>query len=125
MKRPQWIKAPVPDEHTPTTVLIRHHYEESGLYNGWTSDQVDRLCRLLKVTKRELGELFCIDWTTMRKWDETNYYPPYVALHFVKAVTYYDMCVSGVQKKPSADETMMAEVIANAEAHPPQKDKYE
>lgn len=100
-------------ENSPTTVLIRHHYEKSGIDKGWTRDQVNRLCAVLKITKKELAALFCIDWPAMLRWEAADHYPPYVALHFVKALSYFDSCVLSLKVKPDAHDKALAAVVAN------------
>lgn len=102
---------PNPEENTPTTVLLRHHYEKSGLNKGWTRKQVNSLCAVLKLTKKELAVLFCIDWPAMQRWEAADHYPPYVALHFVKALTYFDTCVLPGKAKPDAHDQAIAMVM--------------
>lgn len=65
------------------------YHESNGLSKGWSRDRVDRVCGLLQLTVDELGALFAIPVSEMRKWHKQGWFPPYVALHFALIESWY------------------------------------
>jgi hypothetical protein len=75
------------------------HYAAVGVWNGWTYEQVCRLCRLLNVTEFELARLCAIPWNQYERWRNANRFPPYVALQF-KMLESWFLEQSGVPREP-------------------------
>ena len=85
---------------TYACLLIDYHYEELGLDKGWTTDRVNRLCRMMEITPHELGRLCCVPYIFMTRMINANHFPPYIALHFALVESFYLSTVLGQKQKP-------------------------
>ena len=92
-------RQPKPDQYeTYASLLIKLHYEQVGLDEGWDLERFNRLCRMLGCTAHELGALCLIPPGTMNIWlKRTKKFPPYIALHFALIEGWY---VEEVLKQP-------------------------
>jgi len=75
-------KGKVSKDATFASLLIRMHYEEIGLHEGWTSERFNRLCRMLGCTAYELGELCCINGSHLTEGLKHRRFSRVASLHF-------------------------------------------
>ena len=92
---------------SPTSVLIRRHYEEIGLPE-WDNHRVHRLCNWLCVTPHELGTLAAVSNSEMSRYMGQNKFPGPVALHFALIESWYKSEVLRCDEEPVVPMGMLA-----------------
>ena len=67
---------------------------------GWTTQQVYRLCQMLDLTEFELSRLCAVEWGTWRGWVKANHFPSYMALRFTEWNSWYFEQRTGIGQAP-------------------------
>jgi hypothetical protein len=67
---------------TGGSVRLKRYYDSLGIPGVWDAIRVRRLCKLLELSELELGTMFCIPHSAMKRWLKKDRFPAYVALHF-------------------------------------------
>lgn len=91
---------------SPTIILLRDHYQRIGLLDydskdkGWSPGQVLELCKLMRISEREMAALICLKWTKMKRYMQSRF-PPEVALHFCILRQWYLERTAGFVSQPA------------------------
>lgn len=65
---------------TDKTILIDDHYRRMGWDVPWTNADVNRVCKLLRVTPHELGRIAQLEFTEVNRYLKADQWPKPVTL---------------------------------------------